>query len=184
MKMDFSLRARGFSLVQLMVTIAIVGVLTGIAIPSYRSITTSNRIANEINGLLGDLQYARFAAIKEGQTVTICSSTSGTACSTSTNWATGWIVFNDANGNGTLDSGEEVIRKQQTFAGSDTLVGSITGVTFNREGFPITTLAALMAANATLKLHTATPDTRTTRCVEIGINGQIVTEKAGTGGCS
>ena len=75
MKMDFSLRPQGFSLVQLMVTIAIVGVLTGIAIPSYKSITTSNRIANEINGLLGDLQYARFAAIKEGQTVTMCSST-------------------------------------------------------------------------------------------------------------
>jgi type IV fimbrial biogenesis protein FimT len=181
---DCSGLMQGFSLVQLLITVAIVAILTGLGIPSYKYITTSNRIANEINGLLGDLQYARFAAIKEGQTVTVCSSSTGTSCAASTNWATGWIVFNDANGNGTVDSGEAVLRVQQTFNGADTLTGTISGITFNREGFPTTTTAAPLTSTVTMTLHAAVATTQSTRCIQVGINGQILTEKVGTGACS
>jgi len=65
---------RGFTVIQLMVALTIVATLTGLAIPSYRYITNSSRIAGEINNLLGDLQYARFQAIKQGQTITVCAS--------------------------------------------------------------------------------------------------------------
>jgi type IV fimbrial biogenesis protein FimT len=182
-------RNSGFSLVQLMITVAIVAILTGISIPSYKYITNSNRIANEVNGLLGDLQYARFAAIKTGQPVTICASSSPTAhstttCAVSTNWAQGWIVFNDTAGTGQYVAGEGLLRVQQTFAGTDTLVGGISGITFNREGFPVTTVTAANTANVTIKLNTAPQLTQFERCIQVGINGQVLSEKNGTGGCT
>ncbi len=173
--------ARGFSLIQFMVTVTIVGILSAIAVPSYRFVTTTNRIAGEINNLLGDLQYARFQAIKQGQTVTICSSSNGTSCltGTGTTWNTGWIVFNDTNGSGTVDAGDAVLRIQQPFNGTDTLVGGVSNIKFNREGFPIA-----LTATATMTLHATPADTHSTRCIQIGINGQIISEKAGTNACT
>src|SRR5438874_1331083 len=87
--------------------------------PSYRYITNAYRMSAEVNGLLGDLQYARSEAIKEGQTVTTCVSTNGATCArgTNVNWGTGWIVFSDPNVNATPGAGG-VLRVQGAFAGS------------------------------------------------------------------
>jgi Tfp pilus assembly protein FimT len=181
-------RSQGFSLVQLMITVALVGILTGLAIPSYKYITNTNRIANEINGLLGDFQYARFAAIKTGQPVTICSSANPTAtpptCAVSTNWAQGWIVFNDTAGTGQYVGAEGVLRVGQSLAGSDTLVGGIAGITFNREGFPVTSVTAPNTTDNTWQLHAAPTNNQSTRCIKVSLNGQVVSEKYGVGGCS
>jgi type IV fimbrial biogenesis protein FimT len=181
-------REHGFSLVQLMITVAIVAILTGLAIPSYKYITNSNRIANEINGLLGDMQYARFAAIKTGQPVTICASANPTqrpspSCATSDNWAQGWIVFNDTAGTGQFVAGEGVLRDQQAFAGTDTLASTITGITFNREGFPVTTTAAPNTSDNTWTMHATPTNTQSTRCIKVGLNGQILSEIHGVGAC-
>jgi type IV fimbrial biogenesis protein FimT len=181
-------RSHGFSLVQLMITVAIVGILTGIAIPSFKYITNATRIANEINGLLGDLQYARFAAVKAGRTVTVCSSANPTAasptCSTSTNWATGWIVFTDITGSGQFAAGEGVLRRQQALGGSDTLVGDKSGITFNREGFPVTTVTAPNTLDITWKLHATPTNNQWTRCIKAAINGQVLSEQYGVGVCT
>src|SRR5438874_13781183 len=83
--------------------------------PSYRYIANSYRMSAEVNGLLGDLQYARSEAIKEGQTVTTCVSADGTGCTGGTAWANGWIVFSDPNANATVDAGETVLRVQGAF---------------------------------------------------------------------
>jgi type IV fimbrial biogenesis protein FimT len=180
--------SRGFSLIQLMITVTIVAILTGLAIPSYKYITNATRIASEINGLLGDMQYARFAAIKAGRTVTICSSANPTAatptCSVSTNWATGWIVFTDTGGTGQFVAGEGKLRIQQAFGGTDTLVGTNSGITFNREGFPVTTVTAANIANVELRLHAAPINNQSTRCLKVGINGQVLSEKYGVGLCT
>jgi type IV fimbrial biogenesis protein FimT len=180
-------RAQGFSLVQLMITVALVGILTGLAIPSYKYITNTNRIANEINGLLGDFQYARFAAIKTGQSVTICSSANPTAtsptCAVSTNWAQGWIVFNDTGTTGQYVAGEGKLRDQQPFSGTDTLVGGISGVTFNREGFPVTTTTAPNTTDNLWTLHAVPVNSQSTRCIKVGLNGQVLSEKSGQGTC-
>jgi type IV fimbrial biogenesis protein FimT len=180
--------SQGFSLMQLMITVAIVAILTSLAIPSYKYITNTSRIANEINGLLGDLQYARFAAIKAGRTVTICSSSNPTAasptCSASTNWATGWIVFSDTGGTGQWVAGDGKLRDQQAFSGTDTLVGTISGITFNREGFPVTTATAANTASVELTLHAAPVNNQSTRCIKAGFNGQVLSEQYNGGTCT
>src|SRR6201982_1577088 len=101
-------RHGGFTVTELMVVVAILAVLLSLGIPSFRYLTNSYRMSAEVNGLLGDLQYARAEAIRQGQTVTACVSNNGTACTGGVNWANGWIVFSDQNTNRTVDLGETV----------------------------------------------------------------------------
>lgn len=178
-------KARGFTLVELLVSIAILAVLTGIGVPSYQYIANSSRISSEINALLGDMQYARAEAIKEGQTVTVCSSTTGASCNTSgvTAWQGGWIVFSDPNGNGTVDTGEPILRKQASFSGYDTFVSdnSVGAIKFNRDGF----ITGLPATTVTLTLKPLnTPTSSWTRCLAIGLIGRLTVQQSGTGNCS
>lgn len=171
----------GFTLFELIAVMAIVGVMLALAVPSYQYIGNANRIAAEVNGLLGDLQFARSEALKEGQPVSVCASSNGTSCTGGTAWAGGWIVFSDQNGNGALDSPPDfVIRAQNTFAGTDTLTasGGVAVITFNREGF------ASLAADALLTLHAATPTAASTRCLSVSLLGLMTIQTAGVGTCT
>jgi type IV fimbrial biogenesis protein FimT len=161
-------RQTGFTLTELMVVTAVVAILLGIGVPSYRYVTNSYRMSAEVNGLLGDLQYARSEAIKEGQTVTTCVSTNGTACTGGTAWASGWIVFSDPNNIGTVDAGETVLRVQGAFAGSvpDTFnaTANVTAITYNREGFART---AAGFVTTTISLQDSTNNAAWRRCLVI-----------------
>jgi type IV fimbrial biogenesis protein FimT len=163
-------RQTGFTITELMVVVAIVAILMGIGVPSYRYITNSYRMSAEVNGLLGDLQYARSEAIKEGQWVTACVSTNGTACTGGTAWAGGWIVFSDVNGNATFNAGagDTLVRVQGAFAGNvpDTFnaTNNVTAITYNREGFART---AAGFVNTTITLKDSTANGVWTRCLVI-----------------
>ncbi|HTU55285.1 MAG TPA: GspH/FimT family pseudopilin, partial [Acetobacteraceae bacterium] len=97
-------RQSGFTLIELIVVMILVGILVAIGVPSFRSITTSSRMSAESNTLLGDLQYARAEAAREGTPVTVCiANTAGTACNAaSTAWQGGWIIFTDVNDDQTV----------------------------------------------------------------------------------
>ena len=165
----------GFSVTELMVVVAIVAILLGIGIPSYRYVTNSYRMSAEVNGLLGDLQYARAEAIREGQTVTACVSNNGTSCTGGANWANGWIVFSDPNSNQTVAAG--VLRVQSAFTGatpdSFNANPNITAITYNREGFATT---AAGFAGTTITLHDSTANAAWTRCLWITPVGMLTTE--------
>jgi type IV fimbrial biogenesis protein FimT len=167
----------GFTLTELMVVVAIVAILLSIGVPSFRYITNSYRMSAEVNSLLGDLQYARAEAIKEGEPVVVCSSTTGTACSGSTNWQNGWIVFQDLNNNGQVDGNERILHLQAAFTGAtpDSFQPNnpVTGVSFNREGFA-TTAAGFATTVFTLKDPTATATW--TRCLFINPVGMVTTQ--------
>lgn len=174
-----------------MVVILIVSILMAMAVPSYRYITYSNRVSTEANALLGDLQYARSEAVKEGQTVTVCPASSDlTKCvSNSTSWQNGWIVFSDPNSNQTLDSGETILRVRAAFNSSpqDTFVSdnSASFVSFNREGFA-TNFPATTTGYITFTLHTSPLSNQWTRCLQVFSTGMMNTEKTSDtqGNCS
>ena len=65
----------------------------------------NNRIVSQNNEFIGALNYARSEAIRRSGSVSVCSSTNGHLFGT-TNWATGWIVFVDANADGTLNASD------------------------------------------------------------------------------
>src|ERR1700722_13509659 len=124
-------KASGFTMIELMMTIAIATIVMTLAIPSFRYVTNANRIASEINGLLGDMQFARAEAIKEGQGVTVCVSTDHATCAANdTDWQHGWIVISSVAAVG-------VLRVQSQFSGTDTFSANhnIFAITFNREGY-------------------------------------------------
>jgi type IV fimbrial biogenesis protein FimT len=169
-------RAHGFTLVEVVVTMAIVAILLSIAVPSFRYVTNSNRIAGEQNGLVGDLQFARAEAIKEGRTVTVCVSTDGNTCANTSTWQSGWIVFSDPTNVGVHDAGETVFRFQKTFSSTDTYLASnnVSTITFNRDGY------AVGIPNGTLiTLHDSTDTSAWTRCLSLNLSGEITTELVG-----
>jgi type IV fimbrial biogenesis protein FimT len=174
------LAIRGFTLTELMVTIAIVAILMSIGVPSYQYVTNANRIASEVNGLLGDLQFARAEAIKEGLTVTICvgstdASNNASCTANSTAWQTGWVVFSDPTGAAAGGNGFLALRQQKPFTGTDTFAASnnVGAVTFNREGFAS---GAGIANGALIKLHDATSNSKWTRCLSITRVGLMATQ--------
>ena len=176
-------RMSGFTMIELMTVVVIVAILTAVGIPSFKYVTSSNRISTEINSLLGDLQYARTEAVKEGSTVTVCMrNTAGTGCNTSgTAWNNGWIVFSDTNGDGAVNTGEIILRVASPFTGSDTFTAdnSFTKITFNREGFALTGLTG----NVTIALTEPTSNPQWKRCLAITPIGALSTQKHGTGNC-
>jgi type IV fimbrial biogenesis protein FimT len=174
-------RAAGYTLIELLMTMSVAAIVAMIGVPSFRYVTNSNRIAGEINGLVGDLQLARAEAIKEGRNVTVCISTTGTGCSTgggtATNWQSGWMVFSDPTNVGTYDPlTETILRVQSTFTNLDTFHASnnVSAITFNREGY-----AAGIAAGTLITLHDSTGTTAWTRCLSINSSGMMSSMKHG-----
>jgi type IV fimbrial biogenesis protein FimT len=173
-------RDGGFTLLEAIVVMAIVAVLMAISIPSYRYITNGNRIAAEVNGLLGDMQFARAEALKEGQTVTVCVSTTGTSCAGAgvSTWQNGWIIFSDVNGNHVVNAGDVIYRVQPTFTGTDTFVANPASgyVSFNREGFTTSNVAT---TGLLISLHAVTASSASTRCLNITYAGLMTVQTYG-----
>jgi type IV fimbrial biogenesis protein FimT len=119
----------GFSLIELLVTLAGAAILIAAATPSLSSFFRVNRVAGATNELVLSLQLARAEAARRGRPVSVCRSADGTTCSG--DWADGWIVFADANVTGTPSptaAGAEVIR---VFGALDPSL-SLTGPDFTR----------------------------------------------------
>jgi type IV fimbrial biogenesis protein FimT len=124
--------ALGFTLIELMVTIAIAGIVMGLAIPSFNTAIRNNRLTTLNNDFVTSLSIARSEAVKRGQVVTICKSANGTTCviDVVSNWAQGWIVFTNANNNAVVDAGVDVVFRVQGPAQTQiTMVGDNLGGT-------------------------------------------------------
>ena len=181
--MRITLRAKltqaGVTLFELVVVMLIIAILAAIGVPTYQYVTSTSRMSSELNGLLGDLQYARAEAVREGQTVTVCvadSTVNPYSCASSgtTTWQNGWLVFTDVAANQTYDSssGDTVLRIQKPFTQGDTLESSnqVSALTFNRDGF-----AYLGAAQVTLTLKNSSGTAAYTRCLYLSQSGMMST---------
>jgi type IV fimbrial biogenesis protein FimT len=83
----------GFTLIELMVTMAVLAIVIGIAVPSFNNLIQNNRSVALGEELVTALNFARSEAVKRGGRVSLCASADGIACSN--NWTDGWMVFVD-----------------------------------------------------------------------------------------
>jgi len=103
---------RGFSIVELMLGLAIFGLLLGLGVPSYNHWIASRQLANHAQYLAQTLNAARSEAVKRGMRVNLCKSRDRKQCDDSTTWESGWIMFADGNRDGQIESAESVIRHE------------------------------------------------------------------------
>jgi type IV fimbrial biogenesis protein FimT len=99
----------GFTLVELMVTIAVGVVILGVGIPAFNGMMSSNRTTGYANELLGALRLARSEAVKRGAGVTVCASNAANSACDGTNWQNGWLLFTDPNADRTYTAGTDTL---------------------------------------------------------------------------
>ncbi|KTD20858.1 prepilin-type N-terminal cleavage/methylation domain-containing protein [Legionella israelensis] len=130
-------KSQGFTLVEFMVTLAVSALLIFVAIPGFYGMMQNNKVVSMTNKLSATFNYARTEAIKRSVTVAVCSTAddSFTACGTATDWAKGWIVFIDADGNNDIDAATDLLRVQQPLPEGTSVAADRNLVTYNSTGF-------------------------------------------------
>ena len=171
----------GVTSMELLTVMAVIAILSGIAVPSFISLIQSNRVAGEVNALSGDIQFARSEAIKEGLPVSLCVSVNGTNCSNINTWNKGWIVFSDPNGNQVLEPGERILKKQIPWTNTDTFTAdnNISAFSYNRDGF-----AFNLPGTVIWTLHTQPFNASASRCLVVNIVGRQQVQTPANGNCT
>jgi len=139
-------QTHGFTLIELVVTMAVAAILVTVALPNMRAFIQNGRLNTQTNDLIGDLNFARSEAIKRRSNVGICRSTDGVTFAGAGPLGDGRVVFVDANNNDVCDAGEPILRFREPLASGNTLVAaSPNPIIFSANGSPITTAVGAFA---------------------------------------
>ena len=146
---------RGFTLLELMVTLSIAGIILAIGVPSFRSVMQNQRMTTATNEMVTSLNLAKSEAIKRVVYVSICKSSNGVTCGAAgTSWNDGWIVFANATvaNLGVRDFGDELIRVYPGLRSEFTLtpIGTIDGFISFRPSGTMGTAVANMTGTLTM----------------------------------
>lgn len=115
---------KGFTLIELMVTLSLIAILATLAIPSFVETLRDWRRDSATRALTADLQLARSESIKSSRQVVVCPSTNGTACAGNNQFATGWVVFVDNNADQTVDADDRILKVGTAPSGIASMTGT------------------------------------------------------------
>lgn len=161
---------QGFTLIELIIALAIGAVLLSMALPNLQPAIRSMRLTGDTHDFIADMQYARSEALKRAGVVVVCTATDTTGCIPG-NWQAGRLIFFDANADGILNlapgSADEALRFRERSENNFTIVPSVAGMTslaFNGRGTLVTAInftlcpdvpSGTTVAGRTITLNTA-----------------------------
>jgi len=155
---------RGFTLIELMIAVAIVGVFLALGLPEMRNLVRNQRLKTTSLDIFASLQLARSEAVKRNTSnVMMAGKTAGAS-----GWQSGWYVCVDSNSDGTCTAADLVLLDQDAVDASITLSGPAAAVTYARDGrLP----SGAAAAAFTLKSG-SNNKVSPMRCVDIDLSGR------------
>ena len=169
---------RGFTIIELMMALLVLAILVTVAVPSFGSFMSKNRLTSQANNFHAALLYARSEAVKRNRSVFICWSGNPTAASpcgnSGTGWSDGWVMYADEDQDGAFDA-SEVIRSHDGLSGGSALteVASIASLSYTADG-------RISNTGASFKFCSASNDDQFTREVKFSPLGNPRVTKSGT----
>lgn len=129
----------GLTLIELMIVLAIAGILLLIAVPQMSSLVRANELRGELTQFHSAVAYTRSEAVTRSSQVTICSSSNGTSCLANTDWSTGWLVFSDENSDGRLTIADcspsiDCVLRSYNANANVSITGSAAWIAFDENG--------------------------------------------------
>jgi type IV fimbrial biogenesis protein FimT len=186
---------KGFTVVELAVTIAVMSILLALAIPSFQSVLNSNRLTSNANEMVSTLQSARMESVRRNVNVVICRNDdpdAGLACNTGGGAWLGWMSFvDDGAGGGTArdgtPNGTEVVLYSGTLPvsaqvfSSPAISGGNQRINFRPDGLAYSDGGLLLNAQFAVCIPTTAPPMNV-RLVSIGSGSRIGVARANGGG--
>jgi type IV fimbrial biogenesis protein FimT len=156
----------GFTVVELMVAVAVLAILLALAVPNFTDASLSGRLNGFANSIVAATQIARSEALKRNATITVCASSDGATCDDPGGWEYGWIVVDQATA--VVMQAHEPLPTQFKISGTQQL------------DFPGTVVGA---TTATLTVCRADPVGSEERVVTISGTGAAYVTITNTGSC-
>lgn len=167
---------RGFTLIELMVTVAVVAIVLGLAVPGFQSVVNGNRLAGAANEMVASLQTARMEAIRRSRRVVVCTSgnaNDGDDATCATAGIDGWITFVDLDSDGDFDKATDTLLRNSTFDGN-VLVGGNDTVMYRADGLARSSAGALMTSGTMRMRIDSSQPVKNVRCIDITTGGVVV----------
>lgn len=170
----------GFTLIELIVTLTIAGILFALAGPAMQSFVQNQRLSSYANEIIADLNYARSEAIKRGGNVSICrqgGTLTSPSCNSAAQWEAGWVVFVDTDADSTIDAGETVLRVHETLAQNVNLrvIGSVA---LNSVSFANTGLTTMTTGQEAALRLCDSRGTSSALTISVNYTGRATTSKS------
>ena len=165
-------KIRAFTLIELLMSVAIVGILLAVSLPNFQDTIESMNTNSQIKMLMTTLNLARSEAVRTGANIAVCASDDGLDC-TADAWSEGWLVFFDSNGDvdgdvGSVDegAGDVIIRVWDSLGANSTLTFTVDLMEYNSLGFSDT------PGVQTFLICPSSKNANNARSIEIGLSGR------------